>query len=494
MAQNSRVASVLGLFSDIGWYGVVPVVQKIIGLALLPIYTRYLTPTDYGIVALVALVVGAASFLADWGVTYSILRDYLDYKGDEANEFLFTVLILQMLASVIAFGSVFLLGKWLIPLVVPEWQVPYSFYLHLSLMAAILNGVGAVTKTFLVIERRPQAYSILQLIVYGVSVAVQLYMLIVLRFGVLAMFYPSLITALFSMVGGLVILWPHLRPRFRFDVVRAVFEYGRQTMPIGVVGYILRRADRWVIQSVLPISQLGMYSFGAKFQDIMAIYGNSVKQAWRPVYLRQLKENAGREELIKYGNAMVEISLLVTLGLMLFSKEIIQILAAPEYHSTYVVASILAGQVFFQKIVSFVGHNSLVYEKKLYFGMITLVVTSGLNVGLSVVLVPRIGIEGAALALLLSFVVNAAMANFWASRYTRVGCVVDWPRWLSLIALAGLLSLLVFAFRGWSLGAFFALKTVLLLVFAGMVALLERGRISKLVKQAVPALYAATGE
>ena len=494
MTQKSRVPSVLGLFRDIGWYGLVPIVQRVVGLALLPIYTRYFTPVDYGVLALVELVIGVPALLSDWGVTFSILRDYLDYEGDEAKEFLFTALVFKVLVSAVAFGSVFLLGKWLIPLVMPAWQAQYYSYLHLSLMATILTRVGVVTSTFLVIERRPQVYSIFQLITYVVSVALQLYMLILAHLGILAVYYTRLLMAVFTMVGGLVILWPHLRPRFRLDVVRAFFEFGQQTVPIDVVGYVLQQADRWVIQSVLPIGQLGLYSFGAKFQNITAIYGDTVKQGWRPVYLRQLKENAGREELIKYGNAILEVSLLVTLGLMLFSKEIIQILAAPEYHSAYVVASILAGQVFFQKIVSFVGHNSLVYEKKLYFGMITLVVTSGLNVGLAIVLVPRIGIEGAALAILLSFVINSAMANFWASRYTSVGCVVDWPRWLPLIALAGLLSLPVFVLRGLSFWAFFALKAMSLLIFAGVVALLERNRVSKLVKQAVPALHAVLGK
>lgn len=461
------------MIKDIGWYGLVPVVQKGLGLALLPIYTRYLSPADYGVIALVALIVGIPSVLSDWGVTYSILRDYLDYDGDDAREFLFTLLFFKILVSFLAYGSVFLVDDRLIQLVSPAWEISYRLFLSLSLIAAIMNSISLVASTFLVIERRPQVYSAFQLVVYFITTILQLYMLVVLGKGILAVFYNQLLTAFLSMTMGLVLLWPNLKLKFRTDAIKAVLAYGWQTAPVEMIGYILRKADQWVLQSLLPMSQFGLYSFGARFQQVMEIYGEAVKKGWRPVYLRQLKEKARRSEIIKYGNVMFEISLIVVVGFAFFSKEIIQILADPEYHSAYIVASILVLEVFFKKIVPFIGTNSLVYEKKLYFSIFTVILTAVLNVSLSLYLVPIIGIEGAAISVLLTFMVGAMATSFLATHYTNVGCIVDWFRWLSLIALViGMITFVfILSLDFWSL---FLIKVLLLCLFLGLIAFLER--------------------
>lgn len=480
MVKRKAIPSVLGLLGDVGWYGFVPIIQQGTSLVLVPIYTYYLTPTDYGVVAVVALMTVLLGHLANWGVFYAILRDYLDYEGDSAREFLFTALIIAIVSSLVVYGSFFFIGGRLAPHIISEWRPEYQYYLYLALCTAIMQSVDTVAMTFLVVERRPGIYSTYQIIVHFLLTGFQLYLLIKLRMGVLALFFTPMLAAGVGMIGGLVILWPHLKFRWRWDAVRSIAHFGWQTVPVELSGYILRESDRWVLQFLLPLSQLGLYNFAEKYQMPLGIYADSIKKAWRPVYLRQLKEGRAASEIFRYGNAILDLSLVILLAGMLFSKEVIQLLAAPAYHSTYLVASILIVQVFFQKIVTFIPGNSLLYEKKLTYILIITPIASALNIGLALFLIPRMGLVGVALAIVLSFMAYAALTAFWAVRYSRVGCPVDWQHWLSLIAITGFLSIPAFWHAGLGFWALFGVKIAALCGFIGLVLFLQRNRINEL--------------
>jgi O-antigen/teichoic acid export membrane protein len=488
--EQSKIPSVPGLVRDAGWYGLVPIVQKAIGLVLVPIYTFYLSPADYGVIALIALIVGIPKLLADWGVTWSIQRDYLGCEGDEAREYLFTALIVNVASSIMAYGVFFLLGRQFVPLIAPEWEAQYTAYLNLSLMAAMLSGVSIVVTTYLVIERRPQAYSIFQLAVYVVASTLQLYLLIGLQMGLMAVFLTQLLSAAISAIGGLGILWPHLKPRFRLDAARSIAEFGWQVTPSHVLNYMLKRGDQWVIQSMLSLDELGLYSFGLKFLEVMGLYSSSVHTAWRPTYFRQLNEGVPREVMLHYGNVLFEISILFVLTGMLFAKEVIIIFAAPKYHPAYVVAAILMGYALV-KVAGVIPGSTLVYEKRVYLQLTPILVIGVIGVGLGILVVPEWGIEGVALARLISAILQFSVIAFLVTRYTQTGLPIDWKRWLGLAGLMVGVILTAFAFDRQSFWAFVVIKALLWLGIVIILLWLERAAVARQIRRLATSRFAS---
>jgi O-antigen/teichoic acid export membrane protein len=478
------------LLLDTGWYSIVPIGQRVIALALLPLYTFYLGIDEYGVLALVSLAVMFVSQMGSSGIAYSVQRDYPDYSGDGAREYLFTAAAFNVVVSGAVYAISYAVCLAVLPRVFPTWKAEYLYYLRLGLTTQYLIDSTIVVTTWLVVNRRSRFYAVIQLVVSVVAAAFQVFLLVSLKLGLLAIFYGNLLSATLSATIGIAILFPAVKPRVRLDAVRRILEYTWQLVPNNLVGYFLRRADRVMLQALMPIGALGLYEFGARAQLAMQIYAESVKKAWRPVYLRQLKDGASRAELYAFGNMVFELSLLVTLGLMLFTKEALQVLTAPAYHGAYLISSLLIAQTFFQTIVSFVGGNSLVYEKKLYLSVLTTIISAGISLSLSWVLIPRVGAVGAALAGFVAFAAFAASQSILALRFTKVGCVVDWKRWFALFGMALVVTVPIFADLGLGFWWLLILKMALLTAAAVTIAVMERTRILDTMRRRAPALYA----
>ena len=106
------LARIKTLFRNLAIYGFGDVATSIVSLLLLPVYTRYLTPYDYGIIAMLLTIEAVAKILFRWGVDTAFMRLYYDCADPPAR---------QRLASTIFF---FLLaGQWR-PRSWPPWPPP----------------------------------------------------------------------------------------------------------------------------------------------------------------------------------------------------------------------------------------------------------------------------------------------------------------------------------------------------------------------------------
>ena len=114
------------IFSNSIIYTGVTVLQRCVSFFLLPLYTTYLTPSDYGITGVVGSVSGLLSIFTTLGLTAACSRFYYKHKGDEEySKRLFGTVGIAILISSAIFGGIFILAhRWIIDPLVGE----ISFY------------------------------------------------------------------------------------------------------------------------------------------------------------------------------------------------------------------------------------------------------------------------------------------------------------------------------------------------------------------------------
>ena len=247
--------------------------------------TRLLPPSDFGLVAMAAVVTGFASLFRDFGTAAAIIQ-----KPDPSPQLLDSVFWLNM-----AFGTglAVLLGLFapLIALGFAEFRLKEVLWV-LALTFPIVS-LGAVHQALLEKTSRFRPLAIVETVAAFVSLAGAIW---VARagWGVFSLVLQTLLAAFLTTAGlWMVSQW---RPFFRWDAqeIRGVMIFSGNLVSFNVFNYFIRNVDNLLIGRFLGASDLGYYAMAYRLmlwplQNISSMVG----RALFPVFSR-LQADQGR--------------------------------------------------------------------------------------------------------------------------------------------------------------------------------------------------------
>src|SRR4051812_20894850 len=404
------------------------VVSKLIAVFLLPIYTHYLTPSDYGAAEVMLASVIAASIVVRFGVIEAILRFY--YLAGERPE--------RVVST--GFASLFW-GATAVALIALPFAGPISQALleHTDAGLARLAILGLWTLTLyeyaltlLRLDERARAY-------FGITVA---NVLVTIPFTVWLIVVQGqrasgILLGTFG-TGAAFVVWMLWRERHRLSLVpdwgllRRMFRFGLPTMPAELSLYSLNFIDRIILVRTAGLAEAGLYALAVKFAQGMQVLARGIQLAWPPLaYSIQDDEEARRvySAIFTWFAALLAFA---ASGLWLESRWIVRLLAAPDFFPSYQAVGLLATGIglygLYLAMVVILGRTGRTEFS--FPATIAAVVT---NVILNLILVPSHGIVGAGLALVGSYVVVLALMYVFTQRLFPVP--YEWRR-LALVLIA----------------------------------------------------------
>jgi O-antigen/teichoic acid export membrane protein len=428
------------------------VLSKLIAVFLLPIYTHYLTPSDYGAAEVMLASVIAASILVRLGVIEAILRFY--YLAGERP------------ASVVATGFASLFwGASVVAIVLLPFAGPISQALlgheDAGLARLAILGLWTLTLyeyalTLLRLDERARAYFGITIVNVLITIPFTVFLIVVegeRASGILLGTYGT---------GAAVTVWMLWRERRRLALVpdrpllRRMFRFGLPTMPAELSLYSLNFIDRIILARVAGLAEVGLYALAVKFAQAMQVLARGLQLAWPPLaYSIRDDEEARRvySSIFTWFAAMLAFA---ASGLWLESRWIVRLLAAPDFFPSYQAIGLLATGIglyaLYLAMVVILGRTGRTEFS--FPATIAAVVT---NVILNLVLVPSHGIVGAGLALVGSYLIVLALMYAFTQRLFPVP--YEWRRLVMVV-----LSAAVVVIAG-----------ELLLPTSGAIGLLSRG-------------------
>ncbi|NJK82111.1 MAG: oligosaccharide flippase family protein [Chloroflexaceae bacterium] len=413
--SSSRTSFLSVVLPNAAWFTLPTMIQRAFGVLLLPVLTRYLSPTDYGVMAMVGLLATGVAVFADWGYGMGLMRNYFEHEDEERKALLFTIFAAVSLSSAVLFGVAAVVltfaARWLIA----DWQQSYLLLLYLQFITSVLNFPNQVIGAYLTVAQRVRAYISRTMLAYIIATVLQLVLLVGFDMGVLAIFIGTLVGAVLSLGWGVLLVRHELRPRFRWQHLREAWAVGWSNLPMQSFQYFTRMGDRWVIQALMSLDALGLYSLAGRVNDASVSFSQALRQAWRPVNMQMLAANTPPAELKQHTSYYLALSVLWVVGLSLFAREVIVLLAAPDFHTAYVVVPFLLVGSLFQS-VSAVPHTFLLYHKRLPVTVLAFGPAAAVQVGGALLLVPLIGMVGAALASGLAYLTYTIIITVFALR------------------------------------------------------------------------------
>lgn len=393
---------------------------KACGFFLIPLYTAYLTTTDYGIINLCASFCSISSSLMMFGLQYAVIRYYADLKED-------TNKVANLLGTVIWFivglGSLFIV-------ICITFQNIITYYLFDELAffpIVFLAIINSVTTTLYVIYQdilkgmqNAHRSVFLSYVYFFLFLGSNILTVVYLKLGAIGFLFSTFLVTTIMIVVMFVELIQKRILAFRIDFIllKELMTYSLPLIPHTIAFNLSSYATKLIISSNLSLSVLGIFSLAAQFGNVSDIILNSVQSAFQPWFYNILNnDESGSYE--KKDIARVTYMLMWCYGLMyiligVFAQEAIIIMAS---NKSYIEAWVYVPLIVFSIAVKsplYFYQNFLYYDKtktKLIF--YCTIIGCTINVIIAWFLVPVLGINGTILADLASFCVRLMLTIYF---------------------------------------------------------------------------------
>jgi len=427
-------------------YTAASILSKVIAVGLLPLYTRYLTTEDYGAAEVLFAAVVTASIIVRFGLLEAILRFYyIDAeKPEEVVSSTFAGLFwLSTLGALVALPFAGPLSELLLP-DAEKLGGSAPELVRIAIAGLWVLTIWEFMLTLFRLEERARAYFVTTIL--NVVAAIGLTVVLVVGFdeGARGLLLGSYATGGVFVLGLIAMQWRRLSLRFDPALLRRLWRFGLPTMPAEVSLYALNFVDRLIIVRSLGLAEAGLYSLGVKFAQAVNVLVRGFQLAWPPLAYSIRDDGEARRTYATVVTLFVAGCAFVVAGMWLFAQWIVRALAAPKFFDSWEVIGLIATAVtlyaLYLVLVVILGRTGRT-EFNLPAALGALVV----NVALNLLLVPSLGIVGAGLALVASYLVVLGLMYAFTQRLFPVP--YEWGRLLRVVltvaAIVGLAELLV---------------------------------------------------
>lgn len=397
-------------------YTVGNVMSKALIFILMPLYTRYLQQAGYGEIETVRVLCGVFAIVLFMGLDGAVGRFYFDFKEGQETErarYLGSILVVILLVGMCVGGALSFFGAGAFSYIAPE--VPMS-YVRYGIWATFFALPFLYLSVVLQAAEKSISYISLQVIQVSLMLGGSIALVVIMKKGVLGKLQGDLLAAtlMFVVCGAYVFRSKLISPCISGGLIRESFKFGLPVIPHLLSAWVFNLSGRVVLQHYYPMSDVGIYSVGQNVGMIVMILATSFNNAWAPFVFRQASNNESAKDVIARLTTLF-IVVLCGIGLMLSaaSRWVVHVMAGNGYEGAAPVAEIIIFSYVVYGIY-FVLTNQIWYAKKTHYLPFITGTTAIFSLAISILLIPKFGIMGAAYALLLSSTFYVILTYFFS--------------------------------------------------------------------------------
>ncbi len=410
------------------------VLSKLFAVALLPLYTAHVSTSQFGAAEVLSLSVIAVAIVFRLGLIEALLRFY--YKSEEDPEAVVKTAFASLLAvSVLGIALAMPLAEQISQLLLDRSEP--------GLTRIAIAGLGVfilyeLMLTLYRLDERARAYFGWTIANVLLTIPVTVWLVVFEDEGA-----RGLLIGQFG-VGGVILIGLLIEHRRRLalvpdrGVLRRMLRFGLPTMPAELSLYSLSFADRIIIVHLVGLAEAGLYTLAVKFAQAVQIVVRGMQLAYPPLAYSITDDDEARRVYALILSWFLALCSFIVAGMWLFSRQIVDLLAAPAYFEAHEAVGLVSTGVMLYALyfvlVVVIGRTG-----RTEFSLPATVVGTIVNIALNLILIPPLGIVGAGLALVASYVVLLAVMYFFSQRLFPVP--YEWRRILQVVAIAVVVTL-----------------------------------------------------
>lgn len=460
--------------------------RRVVGFAMLPIYTRFLTPADYGVVGLLVFAMSLFESIFGARLGWAVPKFYFDapdqrsrrtviwgalgFTGAISAVSLVVLLLCRDMGAELLFGS-----------------QKYTFAYALFLVTLLSQPIEATGMAYLRLQERSRLYLGFSMAKLLLQLVLNLLLVVYLREGVIGVVLSTVVSSVLMGLALSAYVAVHERPAFDWDMTRRMVNFCWPLWLSGLAGLYIGSSGAVYLRAFDSLSDVGLLQLALRFATIVSmLIWAPFAQHWEPMSFQYYKEDGGQK---KFQIAFIVVGALMFaggLGISVFSGPVIRVMAAKPFYAAASVVPVLTLGFILHRLRSFfvfsfmvTGHTKI---QSICQYVTALVVTVAY-----VTLVPTLGLMGAASAQCLAFVASFVYVRIISRRYYDPGFNLVPIGWFFAIGFGAYVCSNVL-FRVGNFGIDLLVKSIVTLVAIGFMALVALREIRSMDLSALPSL------
>ena len=415
-------------------YGLGGIVSRILAVLLLPLYTAYLTTADYGKIETLVAGTAVLTIVLRAGISSAFFRFYFDSPEPEARR---RVLRTSFWFTMTSATAGLLAG---LALAGPVAAALFGDADDANLVRAAFVGLWAqmnyeqLTALFRV-EERSTAFVVASLANILITVAATVLLVVAFDQGAIGVLVGNFTGTLAVYVALLGYRREQLGLQLDRPLLREMNRFGLPLVPSALFLWATNFSDRFFLVTLTDASEVGRYSLAVRIASAMVLLLTAFRTAW-PAFAYSLEEDA--EARRTYGFVLTYLLVVtswIALALSLLAPWLVRWLA-PSNPDFWPAADVVPPLAF--AAVAFGGYIVMAIgvgrARRTQFNWVVTGIAAAVNVALNLALIPRYGMEGAAVATVVSYTVMFAGMTLNAQRVYRVP--YQWRRAVTAVSAA----------------------------------------------------------
>lgn len=398
-------------------YAIGNILRQLAGFIMLPVYTRYLTPQDYGVVGLILFSISLAEIFFGARLVHSVPKFYHESNDDAVKKSVISTALITTFAVSLVFSLVLIAGSQ--PLSVAIIGVEqYGSAFSLFAVLLLTQAVEYYGMTFLRIQQLPVVFVLISLLKLIVQLIFNVYFVVYKEMEVFGVALSSAMSSSFFAIGLVIYTLHKTGTKFDFHMAIRQLNFCWPLWIGSIAGIYIGSANRYYIRLFSTLDDIGLYELAVKFASIlMLIVWEPFSQYWNIERFALYKQSNGDvSSFVIVFRFIVSLMAFVGVGIALFSGEVITIMASEFFHGAFYAVPPLIASAFFMCLAGFCDLPFYVKDKTAALSRIPYLVAAFVT-GFYVLLIPEFGFVGAAYALMLAHIFQFLITYGFGQQY-----------------------------------------------------------------------------
>ncbi len=488
----SVLSSLKRLIKHSAVYGLGHIVNRSIGFLLLPLYTNVFSAEAFGIVGLMVTYLTISTLIYCYGLDAGFMRHYVLADSPNQRRTIFTSAFVALFVSSLVFSG--LMAFFAVPLSALLFSIDsFNLGIHLplliQLLAAILFCDTVAFLPLLVLRAEERSWLFISIKTFNgvVNLAANILFIVVWKKGVEGVFYANLVSSAAMLFLTVPVILQRGRSAFSWSCFLEQFLFGLPFLLSGFAIAVMDSVDRIFLERLQSVQMAGLYNAGAKLGMIMGLFVAAFRFAWHPFFLATSKQADAKQVFRKLFSLLMLAAASLLFFVTLFIEDLLRVrffgytlFGSTFWQSAGIVPVIMLAYIFYAAYLVFEATLYL-NKKSLLIAYMTVIGMVG-NVLANFLLIPDLGMFGAAWARVVGYALMAAGLYYFSQR--------DYPipyEWSRLLRLAVVTIALVFisGSRAWGWPAQIGLALLFLvgLLISGFFTIRELQKSKQIVRQ-----------
>lgn len=392
------MASEAGTILRHGWiYGIANIVNRAAGILLLPLYTLVLTPTEFGVYALVGVVGDLLAVMLMIGMNNAFTVVYVEQEDEAGRRRVVSTAVLALAGAVAAMLALAWPAGWAASHAVFGTDA-YTALMALALGSVSITALFELALAYLRARKRSGACLAVSFIKAAALLGLNVLFLVGLGMKVEGIFLANATAFLVLGVGLAVAMLRASGMGFSAAILRKLVRLGLPYLPQSLLDIANTFVMRWLLNVLLTTAAVGLFSFGMRLAVLLyMLLTASFLQIWSVRRLESQREAVDPAQARLVFHLFVVVLSAAAAGMALVGPELVWLTASPDYGP---VVGCLPFLVLAYVLHGIRMHPEVDLMKAQRMGVLPWISAASLAVGtaLAVVMVWRWGLMGAALA------------------------------------------------------------------------------------------------